>query len=445
MRRDPAARGIPGGDAGAGGSGTADAYGPEASAARAAVGPGGELTPAGERAALLILALGRAAHENGAPAHRLEELMSLVAPRLGLAGQFLSTPTSLTAAFGEPPAQRTFLLRVEPASMNLGKLAELDDLIRDVAEGRAGVEEGLMRVERIRSAPPPYGAGLTLLCFAVASAGAARFFGGGWREMALAGAIGLATGGLAAVAARVPAFGRLYEPIAALAAALTAGAGAALLGQASPYVASIGGLIVLVPGLGLTMALTELATRNLVSGTARLAGVAVTFFGLAGGLALGAAIATRAWGVPANPPPVPLPGWTVWAALAVTPLALTVLFRARARDAGWILAAGVLAFVAARSGTAAFGSELGTFLAAATVAVATNLYARTLDRPAAVPLIPAILLLIPGSVGIRSISSLIERDVVEGVGLAFTLLLVAIALAAGILFANLAVSPRRGL
>lgn len=414
----------------------------------AAAGAAGGAAPSGpdaERAMTFVLALGRAAHESGAPAHRLEELMRLVAPRVGLGGHFLSTPTSLTAAFGEPPHQRTFLARVEPGSVHLGRQSALDDLIRDVAAGRVGAAEGLERVERIRTAPEPYGAGLTTLCFGVASAGAARFFGGGWREMAAAAAIGLATAGLARLAGRLPALERMFEPAAALLAALVSGAAAAWLGHVSPYVASVAGIIVLVPGLGLTTALTELATRNLVSGTARLAGVTLTFLALAGGLALGAALAARLWGVEANPAPVPLPGWTVWAALAVTPPALAVLFRAPARDTPWVFAAGVLAFAAARLGTQAFGNEIGTFLAAATLGVATNLYARALDRPSAVPLVPGILLLIPGSVGIRSISSLIERDVVAGVGLAFTLVLVAVSLAAGVLFANVAVSPRRGL
>ena len=392
-----------------------------------------------------VLRLARAIHVHGAPAHRLEEVMQRVAPRFGLTGSFNSTPTSLVAAFGEPPEQRTYLLRIEPGALDLGMLPQLDQLVDDLEHGLVTPEQGNARLDAMDREPERYGAPLTTLCYGAASAAAARIFGGGWREIAAAGATGLVIGALALSVKRVPALARLFEPLAATLAALIAGAGAALLGQVSPYVASVAGIIVLLPGLTFTTALTELATRNLVSGTARLSGVTMTFLGLGGGLALGVAIAARLWHIDPNPTPVPLPTWTEGLALLISPLALTVLFRARWQDAGWILAASVLAFAVARIATRAFGPEIGTFLAAAAVGIATNVYARVLDRLAAVPLVPSILMLIPGAVGVRSISSLIQRDVMTGVALGFTLVLVGLSLAAGLLFASVAVSPKRAL
>lgn len=394
----------------------------------------------------LVLRLARALHASGVPAHRLEESMALISPRLGLeGGQFLSAPTSLIAAFGEPPDQRTYLLRVEPGQVDLGRLSDLDDLMTALHDQRLPPDQAMARLDQIESAPSRYPRWLTAACFGIAAAGAARFFGGGAREVVVAGVIGLLTALLGALARRMPATERLYEPLAALVAALVAGAAAAAVGGISPFIASVAGLIVLLPGLSLTTALTELATRNLVSGTARLAGVTMTFLGIGGGLALGAAIGSRLWDVGPNPLPIPLPPWTEWVALLIAPLALGVLFRARRREAGWIALACALAFLAARLGTGAFGPEIGTFTGAAAAGIAANVYARGLRRVAAVPLVPAIILLIPGSIGLRSISSLIARDVVTGVALAFTLVLVAVALAAGLLFANVAVSPRRGL
>jgi len=402
-----------------------------------------------ERTALaipLVLRLARALHASGVPAHRLEESMAQIAPRLGLqAAQFLSAPTSLVAAFGEPPDQRTYMLRIEPGAVDLGRLSDLDALMGEVHEGRVAPVDALQRLEVIEHQPPRYSRLLTFACFGIAAASAARFFGGGWREVVVAGAIGLGTALLQAVTRRVPAAERLYETGAALMAALVAGAAGAWLGHVSPFIASVAGLIVLLPGLSLTTALTELATRNLVSGTARLAGVTMTFLGIGGGLALGAAIGSRLWHVGPNPSPVPLPAWTEWAALAIAPLALAILFRARFREAHWVMLAGALAFLVARLGTHAWGPEIGTFAGAAAAGIAANVYARARRRVAAVPLVPSIILLIPGSIGLRSISSLIARDVVTGVALAFTLVLVAVALAAGLLFANVAVSPRRGL
>ena len=72
-------------------------------------------------------------------------------------------------------------------------------------------------------------------------------------------------------------------------------------------------------------------------------------------------------------------------------------------------------------------------------------YARLADRPAMIPLVPGLLLLVPGSMGLRSLSSMLERDVVTGIDTAFAMLLVGVSLVAGLLMATASVPPRREL
>lgn len=72
-----------------------------------------------------------------------------------------------------------------------------------------------------------------------------------------------------------------------------------------------------------------------------------------------------------------------------------------------------------------------------------NVYARLLRRPAAVTVVPGLLLLVPGSVGFRSFSLMLEEQTVVGLETAFTMMLVAISLAIGLLFGNVLVPPRR--
>jgi uncharacterized membrane protein YjjB (DUF3815 family) len=55
------------------------------------------------------------------------------------------------------------------------------------------------------------------------------------------------------------------------------------------------------------------------------------------------------------------------------------------------------------------------------------------------------ILLVPGSVGFRSLSFVFERDVFLGLDTAFTVITVLISLVAGLLFGNLLVPPRRSL
>jgi len=104
-----------------------------------------------------------------------------------------------------------------------------------------------------------------------------------------------------------------------------------------------------------------------------------------------------------------------------------------------------VAFGAGRLGARAFTPELAMCLAALVAGVAANVHSRLRRRPAAVTLLPAILMLVPGSLGLRGLQFLAQRDVVSGIASLFSLTLLAVALAGGLLLANLAVPPRRAL
>jgi uncharacterized membrane protein YjjP (DUF1212 family) len=387
-----------------------------------------------------VLKLGRGLHIYGYPAHRLEEALGQVCHRLGLEGQFFSMPTALFASFGQGDEHRTFQIRVDPGGVDLGKLVRLDET-RALVAGGLDPDEGSRLVDAILAAPPAYGPWLTTAAFAVASATACRFFGAGIREVAAAGVIGLVIGLLALVLAERPATARVFEALAAAVAGFLAVGAGVLAPPLLPSVATLGGLIILVPGYGLTVAFTEIATRNLVSGTARLAGAGLTFLVLAFGVALGTRIGGRLFGAVATVEPRPLPGWTLTAALIVAPAAFAVLFRADKRDVPWVLTATAVAFLGARAGTTLLGPELGAFLGATCVSAFGNAYNRLVQRPAAIPIVPGLLLLVPGSIGFQGLASLMGHDTLRGIEAAFRMILVAASLATGLLFANVLLPP----
>ncbi len=406
-------------------------------------------SPAGSaerrEAEAFVLALGHALHVAGAPAHRLEDAIRALSPRLGLEARVYSSPTSLLASFGPPEEARTALLRVEPAAVNLERMSQLDELIDALGTGRLDVAAARTRLLAIEATPGRYPPWLSVLAFGLASATVARFLGGGPREIVSAAAIGLQTGVLAQLAARNAAAARVFDWLASIAAGLAAVAWAWAIGPMAAPVAAVSGLIVLVPGFALTVALTELATKNLVSGTARLAGAGMTFLAIGFGLAIGARFAPLAGAQVLALPTEHLPFWTELLALALSPIALTIGFRARPKDGWVILFSGAVAYGVARIGSTIGGPDLGMLAAAFATGLFGNAYARLTRRPAAVPVVPALLMLVPGTLGVRSIASLVERQVIPGVELLFTLVTVAGALAAGLLFANLALPPRKAL
>jgi len=388
-----------------------------------------------------VLHLGRALHSYGEASHRLEDMLGAMSDRLGLRGaQFFTQPTSIMASFGPVERQRTHMLRVQPGDVNLGKLAAVEGVSRDVAQGRISPEEGTARIARIGDAPPPYGPAFTTVGFAGISGATCQLLGGGGREIAVATVLGLGVRLVALLAARHARLGRVFEPLAAFLVSAAAVALAHLAGPLSVLVVTLAGLIVLLPGLTLTTALSELASRQLASGTARLSGAFISFLSLGFGVALGNRLAAAVFGAPALTDPTPLGGWPRVAALLLSPLCSIMILRAAPRDAPWIIVASILGAVAGGRGAAALGPELGAFAGGFVVALAANAYARWRRRPPAVVMVPAILLLVPGSIGFRSLNALMERQALAGIETAFSMMLTAVALVAGLLIAG-AIAP----
>lgn len=106
------------------------------------------------RYAALVLNLGRALLHVGSPAHRLEAAMQIMAKRLGLTAEFFSTPTALIVSLGDGEKQRTFLARSEPGATDLAKLADLTDVMEELASGKLEPEQADARVRAIDQAAP---------------------------------------------------------------------------------------------------------------------------------------------------------------------------------------------------------------------------------------------------------------------------------------------------
>ena len=86
------------------------------------------------------------------------------------------------------------------------------------------------------------------------------------------------------------------------------------------------------------------------------------------------------------------------------------------------------------------------FLAALAMTAAGNAYARWFNRPGALVRLPGIIMLVPGSIALRGVISLVRaQDIGAGQDAAMAALNTLMALLAGLLFGNLLVSARRNL
>ncbi len=390
--------------------------------------------------------LATAMHAAGTPAHRLEEAVGHVAERLGQTATLFSTPTMMMLAFGPLATQRTRLLRVQPADVHLGRLDRLDRCARRVVAGLWTPAEGERELERIRTHPQRLGrAGLVLAWLAV-SATTARFFGGGLLELAVGAVIGAVIGGLALLWPRLmtgaPIFELLGAAVAGAMASVAASAGQQLGLQISAYVAMLSGVVGLLPGHTLTVAVTELATRHLVSGTARAMAAGTTLLQMAVGVALGTKLAEGLLGATPVMVPVALPEWTAVAMVVPAALAAALFCSARIERALAIVVVSALGFAGTRLGALWLGPELGAALGALVVGLASRVHGDWARCPQLLTLVPATLLLVPGSFGFRSVSLFLGADVTSGLDAALRMLLIAMAISAGLLVAQAVGRPR---
>ncbi|MEM7084414.1 MAG: threonine/serine exporter family protein [Pseudomonadota bacterium] len=390
-----------------------------------------------------VLSLMQALHLFGTPSHRLEQAMAGIARDLDMKLQILATPTSVTAAIGQLENQRTYLLRVEPSEANLEKLGDLQSVMQQVSRGELDYQSARNAIDTIVARPARYGPLLLVAAFVIVAACVAQLFNGHGLDSLVAALLGGCIGTFAVVSAKRPRLAMLLPTLSAAFAAASARLIAEFLPQTHPIIVSLASLIVLIPGLGLTMGVNELAHRHLVSGTARMMGSLVVLLQLALGAAAGwggvALLFTPFVSTPAAPPS----WWSASIAIVLCAAAFTVLFQARKRDYLAVLLGGAIAFWASRLGTTLFSPEFGAALGAWSIGCLSNILARLRDRPALTTLLPGIILLVPGSLGFRSIQAMLQNEVVLGVEAAATTFMVAIALVIGLFLSNLTIAPRK--
>jgi uncharacterized membrane protein YjjB (DUF3815 family) len=270
-------------------------------------------------------------------------------------------------------------------------------------------------------------------------------------DVLTASLLGLLTGLLAIFAGHRESTRHVKEPLVAFVVTTMAFTIDGLMGTRSGFATSLAGLVVLLPGLTFTVALTELSTRHLASGTARLSGALVVFLGLGFGLALGVQTGGALGPILHEAMPqvqgllsrATLPSWTEWVALLVAPLSFAVLLSAKRRDIGNIVVACAAAYLVSKYAGASVGEQLGAFLGAFVISAGSNLFARFKRRTAMVTQVPGLLILVPGSIGLRSMQSLLGQDVEMGIATAFRVAIIGISLAAGMLAGNVVTSAGR--
>ncbi|MCB0915323.1 MAG: threonine/serine exporter family protein [Actinobacteria bacterium] len=309
--------------------------------------------------------------------------------------------------------------RARVADMAAGTEYRFDQCQRvGIVAGRAAVGEltpaaVIAELDAVAAMPPRYPAWLVVVGFGAIAAGVSAVFRTTWGALAVDLGVGLVVGVLMVVLGRFPRLtGLLPVALGFASAALVFGASQLLGLPPVPLFAVFAPIVVLVPGATITNAVIELAAGDVVSGGGRLVAGLVTWVMLLLGVMLGGAAVGVTGAELAESLVGPLPLWSALVGLVVMAAGITWTGSASAKLGFVVAVVLLLTFGIVAAVSTLVGYQIASGIAAAIMLVATRLTERRhSELPAIVTFRPAFWLLVPGSLGLASLTQVTTSGV----------------------------------
>lgn len=376
-------------------------------------GDGPADTPGSTETVRFLMLLGEAMIDSSAPVVQVTRTLERVAAINGAADvEVIALPTALLVSV---PGRTTTQTAASSAGWRQLRLHQVQDVLGvadDAEAGRVGPVEGAQRIETAVAAPPLYGGATRVLGYVGVSAGLAMILGGGLVDVLVAAVLGAAIACLQVATVRLPA---AYQALVVLSCAFVVSGAVFLLsrtgidvGMLAPLVAP---LVTFLPGALLTTAAIDLATRQMIAGSARLAAGVMQLVLLALGIVGAAALV----GVPASEVGSgayqPL-GWAgPWIGVLVYGTGVVFHNCARRPALPWILLVLVVAYAGQVVGGLFFGGVFSAFIGALLMTpVAMFAATRPTGPPALVGFLPGFWLLVPGALGLVGVTSILGDE-----------------------------------
>jgi uncharacterized membrane protein YjjP (DUF1212 family) len=396
-----------------------------------------------------ILKLAKMLHKYGSPSFRLEAYLTEIATHFGLHASFISTPTSLTIVLWSDGHEDEYnhSARMQPGELDMNSLSRTDELVHELLSGEISLKEADKRLSDIDVMPSPYGKSLTGFAFGLSTSAFAMLMGAGWSEIIYSGLLGLMVYLWTLWALRSRRVNLMLEPVASF----TVGFVACAINHYSSsgfniWLVILSSLIILVPGLSLTMGLAELSSRNMVSGTVRVMDATMQLFKLYFGAFLGVSLGYQLFGQQALAIAVTLPFWVNWLGVLMLSVGLVAIFRTPMKHVPWAIASTFIAYGTSTWSSGYLENGLGAFVGAFALGVFANLFSRIVNAPSTIVAMPGLIVLVPGSKTYIGLNSFISgQDIIKTDHIGQETFLILMSLVAGLIFANVVMPTRKSL
>ena len=344
-----------------------------------------------------MITLGRKAQSCGVSSFRLHSYLKRVSEALGLKADFIITPSYIHYVFqrsGQP--QLSYFSSADAAAFDMDKLTRISSLVDQVTAGDLGLAEAEIALENIGQTPPVYGKWPVGLGYILSGMGFALLLSASWTDVGLAALLSAVVYGLVLMSGRRSWLPKPLEFASALVAGILANVLAWFLPGSDPFTTTLCGVVVLIPGWGLTVGLAEITANMTASGLQRLINAILTTFKLFIGAMIGTWIVS---GFLSIPPPMEVAdkaGYWGWIAVVGLMVGLSMIFQVRRDDFIWTITGGLLAYAGIVIGLR-FGYWQGSFIGAMALGAFAYLYSWLYRRPSSIVMLTGIMILVPGA------------------------------------------------
>jgi uncharacterized membrane protein YjjP (DUF1212 family) len=362
-----------------------------------------------------IIKLCRALMLYGAPTHRLEEYLRMIAKVLEINGQFLYLPGCMIVSFDDVLTHTAEVKIVRTIQgVNLGKLKDVHEIYKEVLHDVIHLEEATVRLDDIMKAKDWFNPWLRVLMYGFASATVAPFaFGGRPIDMPICFILGSLLGFLQIIVAPwSDVYSNVFEIGAAVLTSFLARAFGSIRGGDLFCFSAIAqsAIVLILPGYLVLCAALELQSRAIVPGSIRMVYAIIYSLFLGFGITIGTALYGFIDKNATSSTSCTNTLNTHWNFLFVPffSLCLTVVNQAKWKQMPVMITIAMAGYVVNFFTSVKFPNspQISNTLGAFSVGVLANLYSRLRHGVAAAALLPAIFVQVPS--GLAATGSLLS-------------------------------------
>jgi uncharacterized membrane protein YjjP (DUF1212 family) len=401
--------------------------------------------PSFNDACCFIIKLGTAVHVYGPSAARLETYLNRVIEVLGYDGVFRSSPSEITFAFSKGGQwwQRTHIASVPVGGYNMAKLAHVGELVENLVSGELTITEASDRLDEIDAMPSPWGILTYALSFVLVGVGFAGLTQGNLWDVLVSGLLSLAVYTIVVISDKVGGrFADALPFVSAYFAGVCAAGVNIFVPEINHTLVTLSAIVILIPGFMVSAVIIEIVENHVVVGSARLVAGLVYLIKQFTGAWLGIATVGIFWTSENSVNILSASGDKTGIYITFLFIGLCIAYQTLLRDFIWVLASCAFSYGVVIVSSNLLSADLGTLFGAIAAGLFANLWVRATGRPTSIVLIPAITVLVSGSIGFRGMMVVAAGQAEQGGDQITQMFVVALAISAGLLVSNTILRPK---